>query len=89
MKRMATKSTKRESAYRPTAQNPSCVFCGKWLFFIIGLLAVTGCVAGNKTDVSAVKFEPSRKSTIAENIEAAGRVAGGAFDRLFKEKGDR
>jgi len=48
---------------------------------LLGLL--TGCATArdNKIEVPIVKIE-SRKSSTAENIEAGGRVLGGAWDRL-------
>lgn len=52
------------------------------LLLCIGLmLSQSGCATGNKG--VELNFEPQRKSTVAENIEAGGRVAAGAFDRLF------
>ncbi len=43
----------------------------------------TGCATVKDNEVNAIKFEPARKSTTAENIEAGGRVAAGAWDRIF------
>lgn len=54
------------------------------LIFLSAALVIlfgSGCVSGNKG--VEVKVEHQRTSTIAENIDAAGRVAGGAFDRIF------
>jgi outer membrane murein-binding lipoprotein Lpp len=56
---------------------------------VCAVLLLSGCAAGNKTEVSAVKFEPSRKSTTAENIDAGGKVAAGAWDRLFGNKANQ
>lgn len=50
---------------------------------IAGLLLISGCV-GNKAEANAIKIEQSKKSTTAENVDAYGRVAAGAWDRLFK-----
>lgn len=58
-----------------------------WIVVALCWLFLSGCVAGNKAEVSAVKIE-SRKSTTAENINAAGKVAGGAWDRLFGNKAE-
>lgn len=53
-----------------------------YLGVLVGLmLSQSGCATGNKG--VELNFEPQRKSTVAENIEAGGRVAAGAFDRLF------
>lgn len=63
------------------------VICLLFFWVLVGVcwLFLSGCVSGNKAEVNAVKIE-SRKSTTAENINAAGRVAGGAWDRLFGKK---
>jgi hypothetical protein len=51
----------------------------------IGLLAL-GLSACAHDNGIVYKPAPKRESTVAENIEAGGRVAAGAFDRLFKSE---
>ena len=48
------------------------------------LLLLAGCATAKDNEISAIKIEPGRKSTTAENIEAGGKVAAGAWDRLGK-----
>jgi hypothetical protein len=50
------------------------------LMLSVALLA--GCATVRDNEVSAIKIEPARKSTVAENIEASGHVLAGAWDRL-------
>jgi len=53
------------------------------------LLCLAGCATAKDNEISAIKIEPSRKSTTAENIEAGGKVAAGAWDRLFGNKANQ
>ena len=53
------------------------------------LLCLAGCATAKDNEISAIKFQPSRKSTTAENIEAGGKVAAGAWDRLFGNKANQ
>ena len=61
----------------------TAIAVGLWLVgCLIYCLLTIGCVSGNKADVSV--FPKSNKSTAAENIEAGGKVAAGALDRVGK-----
>ena len=53
------------------------------------LLCLTGCATAKDNEISAIKIEPGRKSTIAENIEAGGKVAAGAWDRLTRKDAEK
>ena len=53
------------------------------------LLCLAGCATAKDNEISAIKIEPSSKSTTAENIEAGGKVAAGAWDRLFGNKANQ
>jgi membrane associated rhomboid family serine protease len=65
-------------------RNPRYATAAIFIAAALAVLLITGCVSGNRAEVSAVKIE-SRKSTTAENIEASGRVLGGAWDRLLRK----
>lgn len=55
-----------------------------WLIVAtVYFILTTGCAHDN-----GIVYKPAPKptSTVAENIEAGGKVAAGAFDRLFKSE---
>jgi len=53
----------------------------KAMILVVLIVGLNGCAQG-----IVYKPAPKPKSTVAENIEAGGRVAAGAFDRLFKSE---
>jgi len=54
-----------------------------WGVVVTGICgALTGCATGNKAEISLLP--KSNKSTTAENIEAGGKVAAAALDRVGK-----
>ena len=57
-----------------------------YIILLAPTICLSGCVSGNKG--VEVNIPESNKSTTAENIDAAGKVLGGAWDRLFHKESE-